>query len=196
MTKICNLCKKEKSLEEFNRAKSTVDGYTHRCKECNTLYGRFYRQENKRKLQQYQEWEENSRKEAKVQERKEKEKVRRKKYYPVLQERRKTNRYTLCGQGAVSRMRAASSKRGQEFTLTKEELQEWWDRTPDVCEYCGHSVEEYISIKNRIVQYGGNHPLMKSICSRCLLSGGQKNMNHLTIDRKDNSKGYTTSNMC
>jgi len=38
MKKICDTCKKKKDLSEFNKNKSRLDGYQHRCKECRSLF--------------------------------------------------------------------------------------------------------------------------------------------------------------
>lgn len=41
--KICNKCKQEKPLSEFNKNKSYKDGLDCYCKECRKSYGKGYR---------------------------------------------------------------------------------------------------------------------------------------------------------
>jgi hypothetical protein len=49
--KICNICKIEKSIEDFNKdyRKKANDGVSYRCKECNKKYRKEYYLRNKRK---------------------------------------------------------------------------------------------------------------------------------------------------
>jgi len=63
-TKICNTCKKEKELSEFNKNKTRPDGYQHRCKECRTIHFKedyiknktLYLEKNNKRRQDWREW--------------------------------------------------------------------------------------------------------------------------------------------
>jgi hypothetical protein len=46
-TKVCNGCKEEKLLVEYNRDKSKKDGYQTRCRACKQVSDNAWRQENK-----------------------------------------------------------------------------------------------------------------------------------------------------
>jgi len=50
MKKICCRCKKEKDLKDFNKQKRTKDGYRYYCKECERVYLRVYRLNNREKI--------------------------------------------------------------------------------------------------------------------------------------------------
>lgn len=45
-TKICNKCKKEKSLDEFNKVKSGKDGLRSKCKDCDKAINAAWRKAN------------------------------------------------------------------------------------------------------------------------------------------------------
>lgn len=51
-TKICNKCKIEKPLSEFNKDKSRKDGLCTRCNACRKIEGILYRKNNKEKVKQ------------------------------------------------------------------------------------------------------------------------------------------------
>lgn len=44
--KICNQCKKEKTILEYSRDKYTKDGFTSSCKECRNTKSKIWRQKN------------------------------------------------------------------------------------------------------------------------------------------------------
>ena len=46
-TKICSVCKKEKTLDNFHRSKNSPDGYKPRCKACKLVYDRKYREDSR-----------------------------------------------------------------------------------------------------------------------------------------------------
>ena len=51
--KICNICKLEKDLAEFNKHKSKKDGLQYYCKACDAKSSAKWRQENKEKIARY-----------------------------------------------------------------------------------------------------------------------------------------------
>lgn len=54
-TKICNKCKKEKDICEFNVRKTSKDGYRQYCKICHLEYSKKYVKENYEKYKSYQD---------------------------------------------------------------------------------------------------------------------------------------------
>lgn len=57
MEKLCSKCKQLKEYSEFHKAKSTKDGYFHRCKPCQKIESSKYFKKNKDRLMKYQkEW--------------------------------------------------------------------------------------------------------------------------------------------
>ena len=52
--KRCSKCKESKELICFYKDKSTSDGFSHRCKECDTKNSRKYRQANAEKVTERQ----------------------------------------------------------------------------------------------------------------------------------------------
>ncbi len=49
-TKVCNKCKKELDILEFNKKTSSNDGYNHICKQCRKEYSSKYYKENKQEI--------------------------------------------------------------------------------------------------------------------------------------------------
>lgn len=52
--KKCSMCGEIKPINNFNKDKSRKDGYYHRCKECNKIYNKKYREEHKEELKEKQ----------------------------------------------------------------------------------------------------------------------------------------------
>ena len=52
MTKKCSKCKKDKSLLEFNKNKSKIDGLQTECKKCQRSNDKIYRNSNKDKVKE------------------------------------------------------------------------------------------------------------------------------------------------
>jgi hypothetical protein len=50
--KNCSVCKQEKPFAEFNKSAKTVDGYTYRCKPCQSVYYKGYNASRKAAKQQ------------------------------------------------------------------------------------------------------------------------------------------------
>jgi hypothetical protein len=46
MRKYCSRCKKKRDIKNFYKNKSTKDGLTHHCKDCQRVYSRQYYYEN------------------------------------------------------------------------------------------------------------------------------------------------------
>lgn len=92
------------------------------------------------------------------------------------------------------RIRARSKRKGMQFDLTREDIKDWWVSTPDSCHYCGISVQDYLKIQDYIISYTGDSFEINRF-KRFFWGKHVGSINRLTIDRRDNSKGYTVSNM-
>jgi len=56
-TKVCSICKNDKSVCEFGKSKSSKDGLLYCCKKCNGERGKKYVKENPKKvLEQQKKW--------------------------------------------------------------------------------------------------------------------------------------------
>ena len=98
--------------------------------------------------------------------------------------------YHICGYGAYLRIKRGAEKRKIIFQLTEEELKNWWINTPDICYYCSISMSEYRKIVNFILKDD------KQWIFRLLFSlRPHRLITKMTIDRKDNLKGYVLENI-
>lgn len=50
--KVCIICKEEKNLKDFYKAKRNKDGHQNRCKLCDNKYTKTYTEENKSRVRQ------------------------------------------------------------------------------------------------------------------------------------------------
>ena len=163
--KTCVRCRLSKPLSEFHKNSRSKDGLYSYCKEC-----------NKEKAAQYLKTDK-----GKAALRKAITKKADEGYY----------RY---GKGAIPILKQGAEKRGIVFQITAESLEEWWEKTPDVCYYCGNTIEEYIGIRNFIVSYNGNNCEISKF-KRFYRSPKHQSIKWMTIDRKENEHGYTIENM-
>ena len=165
MLKKCNKCNHKLSVNEFYKNKNKKDGLSSICKYCNYEYHKEYNQRPERKI--------------------------------ANQEARKrllATDYWICGGGKISNLRRREQKRGRSFNLTVKQLRIWWKNTPDKCFYCGCSTNEFLRLRNFLLEYQGQKQNMKNY--RCLL--GNKNSSrtkYLTIDRLNNTIGYEIENI-
>jgi hypothetical protein len=102
--------------------------------------------------------------------------------------------YYRFGRGAIPILKQGAEARGIPFSLTAESLESWWHEVPDACSYCGITTEEYKRLRDRIVAYAGtDHDILKF--KRVFRSPKHAAINWLTLDRVDNSQGYTLDNL-
>ena len=50
-------------------------------------------------------------------------------------------------------MQQGAKKRGITFDLTAEDLERWWRTTPEACEYCGSTPDEFKRLRDLVVSY-------------------------------------------
>ena len=131
--------------------------------------------------------------------RKEKQRETMKRYFQtetgqsVLQRQIESGYYTY-GKGAIANLKAGAEARGIRFSLTQQSLEAWWKGTEEVCEYCQISVEEYMRLRDIVVQYDGyNHQIHRF--KRVFKTTKQQKISRLTLDRKDNCRGYEIGNL-
>lgn len=82
--------------------------------------------------------------------------------------REKTYRSTT--KGIYACIKHSASKRRQVFSLSQEDFKKWYEKQLKICAYCKRTEKDVIKDRNN--QY-----------------------NRLTIDRKNNSKGYELNNL-
>jgi hypothetical protein len=71
-------------------------------------------------------------------------------------------------------LRCNAKNRGIKFNLNKEDFIQWYNSQEQKCHYCGRTLKEIQKDKNECKNHQGR----------------------LTIDRKDNYKGYKIDNIC
>jgi len=52
-TKVCSICKKGKTVDEFNINRATRNGFDYRCKACHSIYNKKWRKKNVEHCKQY-----------------------------------------------------------------------------------------------------------------------------------------------
>lgn len=193
--KICARCHKQKPLSEFHKNSRTKDGLHSYCKKCNAFKAKQYQktEKGKIKLKAYQKKYYQS----------DKGKASLRKYFQSdkgkVALKRGLNKkidegYYRYGKGAISILKQNAKKRGIDFNLTAENLEDWWHSAPDICYYCGLSLVEYIRIRDFIISYRGmNFKITKF--KRFYRSPKHQGIRWMTLDRKDNYKGYEISNI-
>jgi len=165
MNKLCNKCGQAKPHVEFHRNKQAKDGLQAYCKVCMRSSAKAYYKTDRGK--------------AAI-----KKGVKKK----------ADEGYFRFGKGAISILKSGADKRGIAFALSADTLENWWKRTSDDCAYCGIKLCDYLRLRDAIVQYAGtDYEIIKY--GRFYRSPKHKAIRWMTIDRVDNSVGYTLENM-
>lgn len=163
--KICRKCNKPKPLTEFFKSIQNRDGLYSYCKQCANITTKSYFKT-------------------------EKGTASRKKYFAKIGKKG----YFRFGKGAIPILKHSAKIRNIPFNLTSETLETWWKSNQDICYYCGLNVEEYVELRNIVVSYSGtNFEILKF--RRFYRNKNHKAIHSMTIDRKDNTKGYEINNI-
>jgi len=166
MNKICKLCGKEKDVSFYHRNSKSKDGLHSYCKDCNAQKAKIYNSTAKGK-----------------------DGVRK------AQQKQYSSGYFKFGKGAISNMSKSAEMRGHAFNLTESDLSQWWHETPNVCFYCGIGVEDYIALRNIVIEYSGvNWEILRF--KRFFEQDVHAKISDMTIDRKNNAIGYEIDNIC
>lgn len=164
-TKICVRCGEEKPISEFHQNTRSKDGLHSYCKICNKSKAAAYLKTPKGK--------------------------------EALQKAlsRATDKgYYRFGKGAIPILRQGAEKRGVEFDLTAEALESWWNTVSDCCFYCGMQIDEYLKVRDFIVNYSGKNIEINKF-KRFYRSPKHQTIRWMTIDRVKNDFGYTLDNI-
>ena len=164
-TKICVRCAVVKSDTEFHKNSSNKDGLHSYCKTCNKEKAAAHLKTDK----------------GKVAAKKAIRKAQNQGYY----------RY---GNGAISILRQGATKRGIFLNLTAESLKTWWESMPDVCLYCGISLDDYLKIRDFIIAYEGSNFEVNKF-KRFYRNPKHQAIRWMTIDRIHNEEGYKVENI-
>ena len=100
----------------------------------------------------------------------------------------------LYGRARWNSLDKSSEKRNINFNITLEELSNWGKITPEKCYYCGLSSENYNIIKDYLNYNESKNSLINKYQWQCL-AGHRKHISILTVDRKDNNRGYEMGNI-
>jgi len=95
----------------------------------------------------------------------------------------------------LDNLKRRAKKLSVPYTLTAESLRDWWITTPDICTYCGSTVDEYLKMRTFIIQYTGDDPVITRFKNVFNLFN-HRSIKCMTKDRIDNNKGYTINNLC
>ena len=163
--KECARCHRILDDSHFSKNKRNKDGLHSYCRECNALKAKEY---NKKMGGGYT---------AK---------------YSL---RQRKNGYFRFGHGAFVNMKKSSAKRGIEFLLTEEELKEWWLSTPDVCFFCGIDEDEYLKVRDFVVNYNGDNETIIYINEHVFNKEIYKKITTMTIDRVESGGPYSVDNI-
>jgi ribosomal protein L44E len=164
-TKICAKCGAEKPISEFHKNSRSKDGLHSYCKECNKENFAQYLKTDKGKAA-----------------------------HSEAIARKTDEGYYRYGKGAIPILRQGAEKRGVSFNLTADILEEWWHRQPDICYYCGLTIDEYLEIRDFIIAYDGNNFEISKF-KRFYRSPKHQSIRWMTIDRVCNDKGYELKNI-
>jgi hypothetical protein len=165
MNKQCAKCQQWKSGTDFYHNNRSKDGLTSYCKACNIQSAAEFQKTPKGQF---------SLKKA-------------------IKKKQDAGYYRF-GKGAISILRQGAAKRKIAFSLSSEELECWWLTTPDICEYCGTGLDDYIWLRDFVIGYDGfSWNILKF--KRFFRSPKHAHIKWMTIDRKDNSEGYRVTNM-
>lgn len=165
MKKVCSRCKKLLDSSEFYSFPRNKDGLSSYCKSCLKEKAKIYN---------------NS---------KGKEKSL------IISRRQRDKGYFRFGKGAFLNMKKSAEKRGIQFELTEEDLKIWWLSSPDYCAYCGCSVDEYIRMRDFLVNYEGDNEEILRIRESVFNKDIYKKLKTMTIDRVDSLGPYAKDNI-
>lgn len=84
----------------------------------------------------------------------------------------------------------SAKRRGKEFSLTRQQFIQWYNTSTDECHYCKITGPEYSGVMSKLKSLGKAANGIGTVASQVRYSP------RLTIDRKDNEKGYTIDNIC
>ncbi|RKS28625.1 hypothetical protein BJ917_1518 [Pseudomonas sp. WPR_5_2] len=210
--KICLKCNKEKPVSEFYKVPRNKDGLHSYCKECDKIaVSEYYKTDNGiASLSKYQKSEKGIaaiRRAAEKYQKSEKgiaairraaEKYQKsEKGIAALRrsaDKLKSEGYYRFGNGAISNMRQGAKKRGITFSLNVVELKEWWNDTSDICHYCSSTLEQYVELRNYVLNYKGTNPKIRKFM-RYFKNTRHAAISTMTIDRKNNELGYEIKNI-
>ena len=165
LTKTCRACNQNLPAAAFSINKRNSDGLQSYCKECNKAKQRAYHKTPKGR-------ETLARGAAK----------------------QKATGYNIFGKGAITKLQQSAANRNLTCHLTQQTLAAWWHSTPDTCHYCYSTIDEYLSLRDQLLAYTGfDHEVLKF--GRFFRSPKHVAIQHMTIDRRDNSGGYELDNI-
>lgn len=165
MKKQCAKCKEWKDESEFHKNSRNKDGLHSYCKKCNYESAKAFNKTDQGK-----------------------ENV--KKAY----EKQYDSGYFKYGKGAILNMSKSAQERNIMFNLSETELYNWWINTPDNCSYCGTSTEEYIKLRDFVINYEGDAWEINRF-KRFFKLDNQAKITDMTIDRVKNDGSYEINNI-
>ena len=102
--------------------------------------------------------------------------------------------YYIYGKGAIANLKASAELRDIRFSLMQSELESFWKTTENTCQYCKITLKEYMRLRDFVIQYrGDDYKILRF--KRSLKTATQQKISRLTLDRKDNCRGYEVGNL-
>jgi len=169
-TKICNKCKKIFFITEFYRG-NDKNNLTYWCKKCYQNYRKEHYQLHKKEIlkkmrELYQKYKEELKETAKKYRSKSEVKQYQKEYLIKYKQKPKE---------IYRGIYHSAKKRNIIINFSKEEFINWYNNQDKKCYYCKRDIKEIIKVEKKHKFY--------------------KRFKRLTIDRKDNRKGYVLNNI-
>ena len=84
--------------------------------------------------------------------------------------------------------------RGYSVGFSYNQLKTWFWEVQNNCHYCNMSLGNFLDIRDEIISYGGENKYINQFKS-IFRTRQFKKINHMTIDRKDNTIGYELNNI-
>jgi len=83
------------------------------------------------------------------------------------------------------RQRWISLKNRQTVTISWDDFYKWWNETPDICEYCGITIDKYLFLKEKCESIKNKSTAMKQLLVA----------NTMSVERIDSDRGYDKDNI-
>jgi hypothetical protein len=96
--------------------------------------------------------------------------------------------------GVLGVIKSSAKARGIEFSLESSWFVAWWAEQPESCCYCGISIQDFVELRKRIVSASADE-FPEAKYKKFFYRAATLKVSRMTIERRDNSLGYSPSNI-